>query len=316
MKLARVFSLVFLPLFVVAIVFAAHVDADAKRLGGGRSFGSKPSFNKSFSKPVPKQNAVTQQSAASNAGQKSRSGLLGGMGGMFGGLLAGSLLGGLLFGGGFGGVGMFDMLLLFLVIMLAMRFFRNRRAGRGAATGYSGPQEAYQQAGQGYQPPQDSQYSQAESAWDHLRSQPAAGGTHQSRDGDAGAVGPDVPAGFDTEEFLKGAKMVFSRMQSSWDARDMDDIRQFTTPEVYEEIKKQAAEDPEPSRTEVLMVNARLLEVKEEGTDTLATVYIDALMREDSTANQPEQVREVWHFLRTESGNGMWVLDGIQQLEN
>jgi predicted lipid-binding transport protein (Tim44 family) len=64
-----------------------------------------------------------------------------------------------------------------------------------------------------------------------------------------------------------------------------------------------------------MMVNARLLEVKEEGGMTNATVYYDVLLREDPSQSQPSQVREVWHFVKPVGSDGMWKLDGIQQLE-
>lgn len=64
------------------------------------------------------------------------------------------------------------------------------------------------------------------------------------------------------------------------------------------------------------MSNARLLEVKDETDGLLATVYFDVLMREDQSAQNPEQVREVWHFFKAHKDDSMWLLDGIQQLEN
>ncbi len=124
-----------------------------------------------------------------------------------------------------------------------------------------------------------------------------------------------MPPGFDEAEFLQGAKAAYARLQASWDARDMEDIRQFTTGAVFSEISAQAQADPGPSRTEVLMVEARLLEARTEGPATLATVYFDALLRE-TRGGGTEQVREVWHFRRQDdTAGGMWLLDGIQQLE-
>lgn len=123
-----------------------------------------------------------------------------------------------------------------------------------------------------------------------------------------------VPAGFDTEDFLKGARMVFARLQQSWDSRNIDDIAQFTTPEVYEEIASQAAQNPTPSQSELLLVNARLMEVREEESELLATVFFDVLMREDTADAQTEQVREIWHFLKSEQYGNMWRLDGIEHV--
>lgn len=298
-------ALLSLPFLIFGLIMASADFATAKRFGGGRSFGSKPSFSRAAPRPSKSFN-TSRQSAAQTQAKQPRKGF-GGMGGMFGGLLAGTLLGSLLFGGGFGGgFGMFDLLLIGLGIFLLMRFLRNRRPRAsmpGTGPGASSAQAPYQG--------QDTQFRSAQSAWDNLRSTPhnPMGQQHD----------PEVatPAGFDTDDFLKGAKAVYTRLQQSWDARDMDDIREFTTDAVYNEIKAQAEEDPTPSKTEILLINARLLEAKEEGDETRATVYYDVMMREDASMNSTEQVREVWHFVRdAKDTSGMWRLDGIQQLED
>ncbi|UZP65957.1 Tim44-like domain-containing protein [Desulfovibrio mangrovi] len=176
-------------------------------------------------------------------------------------------------------------------------------------------------------------YDRAAQMWGHLQgeesqkpqrkrsegftdNQPAKRGDDLLTARDAYQTGdqPDIPASFDKEDFLKGAKMVFARLQHSWDARDMNDIAQFTTPEVHDEIKRQAAQSPEPSRSELLLVNARILEVKEDEHGLLATVFFDVLMREDKDGAQTEQVREIWHFLKSAEYGGMWRLDGIEQV--
>ena len=41
--------------------------------------------------------------------------------------------------------------------------------------------------------------------------------------------------------FLKGAKAAYTRLQASWDARDMEDLRHFTSQEVFAEVEAQAA---------------------------------------------------------------------------
>ena len=127
---------------------------------------------------------------------------------------------------------------------------------------------------------------------------------------------PAVPPGFNVPEFLEGAKTVYARLQHSWDRRDLADIALFTTPEVLAEIRRQAEADPKPSKTELLLINARLLEFREEERDTVLSVYFDVLLREDVTEERPKQVREVWHFSRpTGDLDANWRLEGIQQLE-
>lgn len=295
----------------VAVAFCLSMTdlADAKRLGGGKSFGGSPSYQRSFTPTQPSPSSPagpnmnrqqqTQQPGPATPQQAPRS-RFGGFGGMLGGMLAGSLLGSLLFGGGFGGVGMVDMLLIALVVFMALKFFAARRGGGAPApaTGPAPDRGMRRDADYGAQ-------SGSGAGWDALRSAPAAAA--------AQPASPGIPEGFDTEDFLRGAKLAYTRLQSSWDRRDLDDIAQFTTPDILKEITQQAQEDPGPSRTEILYCNASVLSVTEEKDRTVATVFFDVLMREDAQADAPGQVREVWHFVR--SGSEMWRLDGIQQVE-
>ncbi len=292
MRTKTIFATLF---FVMAIFVSAIQDADAaKRFGGGRSFGSKPSMQRSTTAPTQQQPGVAQKSTTSTASKKS------GMAGIFGGLLAGTLLGSLLFGDGDGG-GIFSILIIALLLFVAYKVFMRMRRG---TTLSSSAKMQYAGAG-GHTPPQSGMHYQSAKAnnagdWGSLQ-----GSAQQN---------PQIPAGFQVEEFLEGAKMAFSRLQKSWDKRDLDDIALFTSPSVLEEVSKQLAEDTSPTNTEVLLNNARLLSVTQENGEEIATVFFDVIMRE-STAVETTQVREVWHFTRP-VGGGNWKLDGIQQVEN
>ena len=145
------------------------------------------------------------------------------------------------------------------------------------------------------------------SSWDSLRSS-APSGTAQN------FSGADTPQDFDQDEFLRGAKAAYTRLQDSWDRRDLNDIAQFATEDVMQELRRQAQEDPAPGKTELLLVNASILEVRDEGNLRRVAVYFDVLMREDQKSAHPEQVREVWHFVCSRSAGDSWKLDGIQQL--
>lgn len=299
-------------LAVLALALLAGT-AEAKRLGGGGSFGSKPSYSRNYSKPVapapgPAQTAGAQRSqvAPQAPAPQPQGGFFSRFGLGIGGLLAGGLLGSMLFGhggaggmGGSGGMGLLEIALIGLAVFLAVRVFRRRAAGlaagpaRMAFDGHpADPSEASGQPGE------------------------AAGGFGLGVPKDRPAGEPRVPAGFDAPEFLAGAKAAYTRLQQAWDRRDVQDIAQFTSPEVLRKIESQAAEDPTPSRTELLLVTPSLLEVREEGAQTVASVLFDVLLREDQSEERPQQVREVWHFSRhTANPKDTWRLEGIQQLE-
>jgi predicted lipid-binding transport protein (Tim44 family) len=125
-----------------------------------------------------------------------------------------------------------------------------------------------------------------------------------------------IPKDFDQDDFMKGAKAVYTRLQSSWDKRDLEDIRQFTSKEVWQEISRQAQEDPQPGKTDILRVNARLLEVATSNRHTVASVLFDVMMRESKEDDMAKEVREIWHFSKDDNDpKSFWVLEGLQQVE-
>ncbi len=340
---------------VLAVMLACASGAEfafAKRLGGGGSFGGRSTYSRSYSPgpaaPAPSPYAPSRSGSLGQGqstpapmpgpvpGQNRSGGMFGRMGWGMGGFLAGGLLGSMLFGHGVGatgggGIGLLDILLLGIIAYFAVRLLRGRQAAnrRGPDPRDLRPD------------PHDS----AEQNWDALRTRrpeerptqptpPPEPPANDAQPGPIGAAGgttggfgvtpgeqqapaqPAVPEGFSIPDFLEGAKTVYARLQHSWDRRDLNDIALFTTPEVLTEIKRQAAADPTPSKTELLLVNARMLEFREEDRDTIASVLFDVLLREDVSQSQPKQIREVWHFSRPTGDFGAnWRLEGIQQLE-
>lgn len=284
-----------------ACMYALPDTADAARLGGGRSFGSRPSMSQPAQAPSAMQRQSTQQrQQAAQAQQPQRKGFLGGMGGLLGGLLAGSLIGSLLFGGGFSGGGIMDILLLGILLFVGLKLFARARskaqpAPAGAGNALMG----------GMEPPLQ-RNDTAASGWDTLS------GQNNAYNSQPEVVIP-MPADFDAEEFLRGAKMAYNRLQAAWDSRDLNDIAQFASPAVMDAVRQQLAEETEPSKTEILLVNAQLLSVVNEDKEQRAQVYFDVLMRERPDQPTPSNVREIWHFVRELDG-GTWKLDGIQQV--
>lgn len=337
---------------VLAAVLCCAILADilwvgaalAKRVGGGGNIGGRSGYSRSYTPPSSAPYAPSTQPAAPAArptqqqqattptppvAQPQSPGMFSRFGWGLGGFMAGGLLGSMLFGrgGGMGwgggGIGLLDILLIGLVAYLGYKLFRRWSDSRNSSG--SNPAEHYGAGPRGDAPPASDPRSRAEQSWDHLRSTPQAGspGAAQNPTGGFGvapqadpAAGPAVPEGFNVPEFLEGAKTVYARLQHSWDRRDLDDIALFTTPEVLAEIRRQAAADPAPSKTELLLVNAKLLEFREDGADIVATVLFDVLMREDVSEERPKQIREVWHFSRPGADlSANWRLEGIQQLE-
>jgi len=312
------------PLLTLAMLLMAVDLAEAKRVGGGKSFGSRDTYSKPYDKPAaPDRNSstVNQQAAPNQPGGAAaapgtpgtpgaRPGMFGGMGGMFGGLLMGGLIGSMLFGGGMGGgIGILEILLLGGGLYLLFRLFAGRKTAHMRQAAAGGERLAYAAPQYGAPAADRAPADRAPDGWAALHATPPV------QDRPAGITAPVMPAGLDEAEFLAGVKALYSRLQASWDRRDLDDIRQFTSPEVFSEIARQAQEDPAPGKTEILMVEARVLEAASQGGQTVITVFFDVLLREDQSAGNPGQVREVWRISRDEKAvRPSWTLEGIQQL--
>jgi predicted lipid-binding transport protein (Tim44 family) len=125
---------------------------------------------------------------------------------------------------------------------------------------------------------------------------------------------PGVPADFDSEAFLRSAKVHFIRMQASWDAGNLADIREFTTPEMFGEIQVDLGERGAATNlTDVVKLDAELLGVEERADEYLASVRFHGLMREapDATA---APFQEIWNLSKPTQQGGGWLLAGIQQI--
>jgi predicted lipid-binding transport protein (Tim44 family) len=120
--------------------------------------------------------------------------------------------------------------------------------------------------------------------------------------------------GFEVAPFIRVAKTSFIRMQAANDRGDLDDIRDFTTPELYAEIAMQLGErGAAPQRTDVVSVEADVIEAVVEDGYEVASVRFWGLIRENDAAN-PESFDEIWH-VRRKAGDAKasWLIAGIQQ---
>ncbi len=123
-----------------------------------------------------------------------------------------------------------------------------------------------------------------------------------------------VPAAFDSEGFERVAKAIFIRMQAANDAANLDDLRQFTTPEMYSELKVDLLDrGAMPQATEVKSVEARVIDVAEEGERQVVSVRYRGEVVEAAGA-AAEKFDEVWHLVRPRGGQGGWAIAGIEQM--
>jgi predicted lipid-binding transport protein (Tim44 family) len=266
----------------------AMEDADARRFGGGRSTGvqrSVPAAPPAATPARPAQQQAApnqaQQAAPGQAQPQAASGLSRWMP-MLGGLALGGLLGYL-----FAGNGLLGILLLALLAVGAVLAFRALARRRAEA-----PQRM-QYAGLGQGPVVTPPSSALQSDADGRRS---------------------VPAGFDTGAFLRGAKMNFVKLQLANDLSKLDEIREFTTDELFDELRRDVAERGGASQqTDIEGLEAELVDVASEGKRHWASVRFSGWVRE-TPGTPPAQFAEVWNLVKPADGSTGWLLAGIQQM--
>ncbi len=311
-------------LIALALMLGSVHEAQAKRMGGGKSFGSKPSYSTPYQgspspgglNSAPTRSASQQQAATQN--QAARQGFAGrgGLMGMLGGLALGGLLGSMFFGGAFEGFNFMDILLFAGVAFLLYRLFAARNRQQPVAPSSYG-QNSRQPATEAQNYYRDNQAASASSGFDtdvlFKKGQSAGAGVAATQTGNRFDAN-NLPAGFDQNTFLKGAESAYRHLQASWDNRDLAEIRGLTTDKVFAEIQGQLQASTDSNKTEVLKLNAELLDVREAGSELEAVVMFDGLISEDGAP--AEQIKEVWHFIKPKnSTQTRWFLDGIQQIE-
>jgi predicted lipid-binding transport protein (Tim44 family) len=253
-------------------------DVEARRIGGGRNIGAQRNVTappaQTPAKPAQQQAAQGQQQ---QPGQAAPAAARTPWAGILGGLALGGLLGYL-----FGGSGLMGFLLLALLAIAAVvgvRALMRRRAEAPQPMQFAGMRETV-----------------------NVAPGAVAGQSLTARSA--------VPAGFDATGFLRAAKLNFLRLQAANDAGQLEEIREFTTEELYEALKGDLAQK---GQTEVLNLEADMLEVATEGDRHWASVRFSGTVREAPGA-APEPFAEVWNLVKPADGSSGWLLAGIQQM--
>ena len=275
----------------------APSDADARRLGSGGSTGmqrSVPPRTPSTTPPTqanqpaaPTTAAAPAAAAATPAAAPKRS-WLGPIAGLAAGLGIAALMSHLGLGAGFG-----EFLMLALIAIAAV--FAIRFLMRRFSPGASAPRMATPNG----------------MTFDNAPAAAAAAPVLSAPATSPGAAA--LPAGFDAPAFERIAKMIFIRMQAANDSGDLNDLRAFTTPEMYAPIKLELQERGSTAqRTDVVRVDAEVLDVANDAERQVVSVRFHGLIREekDGVANPFD---EIWHLVRPADGSREWAIAGIQQ---
>jgi predicted lipid-binding transport protein (Tim44 family) len=267
-----------------ALVFGAGIladDVEAARLGGGRSLGAQRQVTappRQATPPTQQQPATAPQPSAPGRWFAPLAGLAAGLG-----------LGWLFAQGGFGAVAsaLLMALLAGAVVFALMRVLSKQRGPQAQYAGFGNETVAA---------PPPSQLPGDAGVQPNYRSQFVS----------------NIPAGFDVEAFLKEAKRNFQRLQQANDRGDLARLRQVTTEDMFNTLKDDVVGHSGVQQTDVVTLNAALLELVTEGELYWASVRFSGSIREEASA-PTELFEEIWHMRKPVNGSSGWLLAGIQQ---
>lgn len=299
----------------VAMV-AAPMSVEAKRLGGGRPAGMQRQMpaKQPAATPNQAQNAAPTNAAAPTAGaapaaQAGKRSWMGPIAGLAAGLGIAALMSHFGMGEALGNF--MTMALVALVAFMVIGWLV-RRFGGAARAGAGGPQLAG--AGAPFPPAQA-----ADPQTNALRREanaftPGAQASSAMPAATPG-LGSVAPAGFDVAGFERIAKMIFIRLQAANDEANVDDIRKFTTPELFASLRLDLQErGTAKQQTDVLQLDAQLVETAQDQGQWIASVRFSGLIREEANAGA-QPFNELWHLVKPLDDGREWAIAGITPID-
>ena len=276
-------------ILAMIFVFALSTSpAEAKKFGGGKTFGSTRQTAPVQPTTRPDANTPTKTTTTATSGKK------GMLGGLMGGLLAGGLIAAL-FGGAFEGIQFMDILILGLLAFVIFKLL-GRRGTPVARPAYDipMPRETDQRMPFETVPPaRDTVFG-------------ASGGFTAS------AVPFNLPPGFDMTAFLAGARDHYRTLQEAWNKNDLQRIQDYVTPELYNALKAERATLPGDQHTEVMFVDAELVRADHNATQAEVSIKFSGRYR-DTHESVEEPITDIWHLERDLSqANAPWYIAGIE----
>lgn len=317
--LARFAAVAVLAFSTLAMTMVSF-EAEARRMGGGKSFGRQSSNVMQQRQAVQPPAATTNRSGAtpananaarSGAAAQPRTGFsrfLGPIAGIAAGLGIAALLSSL----GLGGAlleALSSALLIGLVILAVVFVVRRLRGGAS--------RPAAQSAGQA-----SPMYRESTP---QMPASPAASTSHtptgsfqtdtvqSSATEPAQPIDPSwfIPDDFDITSFLNGAKQQFRNIQELWDQGNPAALNEYLTDDLLKELTPEILAREGAQNTQIVLLNAELLGIEKVADGHLASVRYSGMLREDPNS-EAFSFEEVWNLYKAD-GSG-WLLAGIQQI--
>ena len=271
---------------VLCLGLTLSLDANARRMGGGKSFGAAPSHQASQTRQAAPSSTAA---AGATAGKAAAAGGMSRWLGPLAGLAAGGLLASMFMGGGFEGMQFFDILIIGLIAFLAFRFIASRR------------KQQAQPATAGGVPYQRDVTPASNNVF---------GGSSA-----ATALKPVIkaPAWFNQNSFINAGREHFLNLQQHWDANEMDKLAEFTTPQLLAFLRQERASLGDGFQsTYIDDLDVQLDGLDDQADKTIATLTFSGVEK-SSRFDQGEAFSESWRMERLQGDNQPWLIAGMRQ---
>ena len=310
---------------LMATLVAAPI-AEAKRAGGGKSHGMSRSSSTSQSYQQPRQATPTQQQTT--APQKSGPGV----GSMVAAGVAGAAVGAVAANAladdknptateqqtaeqaqqeEKGGIPSW----LWVLLAAAIAFFVFRKLGakkKLAANNPYAPNNGGQNNFGRQTPPQANAHQTGHNT--NIFGQSVAGGaaTQAPFGGASMSNGNQLPDGTEPAAFLRVARQRFNHIQSVNSASNVEEIRRYLTPELFNSMYQDIMANQDQDVAEFSNLNAMVADTATENGQYVVSVRFTGTVSEDLNS-LPQPFTEIWHFVKPAGSTQDWLVAGIQQ---
>ncbi len=310
---------------LMATLVAAPI-AEAKRAGGGKSHGMSRSSSTSQSYQQPRQATPTQQQTTTP--QKSSPGV----GSMVAAGVAGAAVGAVAANAladdknptateqqtaeqaqqeEKGGIPSW----LWVLLAAAIAFFVFRKLGakkKLAANNPYAPNNGGQNNFGRQTPPQANAHQTGHNT--NIFGQSVAGGaaTQAPFGGASMSNGNQLPDGTEPAAFLRVARQRFNHIQSVNSASNVEEIRRYLTPELFNSMYQDIMANQDQDVAEFSNLNAMVADTATENGQYVVSVRFTGTVSEDLNS-LPQPFTEIWHFVKPAGSQQDWVVAGIQQ---
>lgn len=309
---------------LMATLVAAPV-AEAKRAGGGKSHGMSRSTTTTQSQPTTTQ-SYQQPTTKTTTTQKSGPGV----GSMVAAGVAGAAVGAVAANaladdnnptsaeqqaaqeeekGGIPGW-------LWVLLAAAVAFFVFRKFGAKKKLAAANPYAPNNNGQNNFGRPVSPQPTMRQTAGDNTNifGQSVGGGvaTQAPFGGASMSSGNQLPDGTEPAAFLRIARQRFNHIQSVNSANNIEEIRRYLTPELYNSMYSDIMANQDQDVAEFSNLNAMVAESTTENGQYVVSVRFTGTVSEDLNS-LPQPFTEIWLFVKPVGSQQDWVVAGIQQ---